>query len=77
MEKLALFLAQSLVSKPELVKVGTEEESDAIIIRISVPEDEIGKVIGKNGKIANSIRTIIRSSAKKTDKKIIVKIGDK
>ncbi|MFA6860228.1 MAG: KH domain-containing protein [Clostridia bacterium] len=77
MENLALFLAKSLVSNPDSVKVTKTEEPDAIVIRISVPEEEIGKVIGKNGKIANSIRTIIRSSAKKSDKKIIVKIGDK
>lgn len=77
MEKLALFLAKSLVSNPDSVTVSTVEEADAIVLRIHVPEEEIGKIIGKNGKIANSIRTIIRSSAKKTDKKIIVKIGEK
>ncbi|MEG1500131.1 MAG: KH domain-containing protein [Clostridia bacterium] len=76
MEELVEFIVKSLVEKPDEVNVTSSIDGDYTIIKVSVPEDEIGKVIGKNGRIAQSIRAIIRS-ASKDGKKYAVKIGDK
>lgn len=75
MEELVKYLVTSLVTNEEAVKITTEQESEKIIIiKVSVHSDDVGKVIGKNGKIANAIRTIIKSASSKSGKRFIVKI---
>lgn len=61
---LTSYLIKSLVKDPESVSVKEfETEDDSILIEVLVSSDEIGAVIGKNGKIANSIRTIVQASS--------------
>ena len=61
---LTSYLIKSLVNDPESVSVKEfETEDDTILIEVLVSEDEIGAVIGKNGKVANSIRTIVQASS--------------
>ena len=61
---LTSYLIKSLVKDPESVSVKEfETEDDTILIEVLVSSDEIGAVIGKNGKIANSIRTIVQASS--------------
>ena len=69
MKELVEFIVKSLVSKPELLVITSEEEGDFIKISIKADEEDIGKIIGKQGKIAKSIRTIARSVAMKSGKK--------
>ena len=67
---LTSYLIKSLVKDPESVSVKEfETEDDTILIEVLVSSDEIGAVIGKNGKIANSIRTIVQASSYLNDKK--------
>ena len=67
---LTSYLIKSLVKDPESVSVKQfETEDDTILILVLVSSDEIGAVIGKNGKIANSIRTIVQASSYLNDKK--------
>lgn len=67
---LTSYLIKSLVKDPESVSVKQfETEDDTILIEVLVSSDEIGAVIGKNGKIANSIRTIVQASSYLNDKK--------
>ena len=67
---LTSYLIKSLVKDPESVSVKQfETEDDTILIEVLVSADEIGAVIGKNGKIANSIRTIVQASSYLNDKK--------
>ena len=67
---LTSYLIKSLVKDPESVSVKQfETEDDTILIEVLVGSDEIGSVIGKNGKIANSIRTIVQASSYLNDKK--------
>ncbi|MBE7075825.1 MAG: KH domain-containing protein [Clostridiales bacterium] len=76
MDELLNFLVKTLVSNENEVKVEKEEDDKTITYRVKVAESDIGKVIGKNGKTASSIRTIMRSIGAKTHKKIFVKFED-
>lgn len=68
--ELTTYLVKSLVKNSENVSVKEfETEDDSILIEVLVSEDEIGSVIGKGGKIANSIRTIVQASSYLNDKK--------
>ncbi len=75
MEKLVEYIVKNLVDHPEEVEVSSHKDKDAVIINIKTNEDDIGKVIGKNGRIISSIRTIVKNMSIKSNKKFIVKIG--
>ncbi len=77
MKELVEYIVKSLVENPDKVKVSTEEESEKVtILNIEVDSNDLGKVIGKGGKIANSIRTIVKSASAKSKKRFIVKINE-
>ena len=76
MQKLLELLVKTLVSNEDGVSVTVEENEKEITFFVKLDEADIGKVIGKNGKMANSIRTIIKSIGAKQHKKIFVKFGD-
>jgi len=67
-------IAKTLVDNKDAVKVTEEETEEGIYLRLSVADDEMGKVIGKDGKIAKAIRTIIRSGAKNIGKQVFIDI---
>ncbi|MBO5199316.1 MAG: KH domain-containing protein [Lachnospiraceae bacterium] len=74
MKELVQVIAMSLVDHPEEVVV-TETESDtSIVVELKVAPEDMGKVIGKQGRIAKSIRTVVKAAATKDDKKVIVEI---
>ena len=74
MKELIELIAKSLVDYPEQVVV-TEHDSDKTIkIELKVASDDMGKVIGKKGRIAKAIRTVAKAAATKDDKKVIVEI---
>lgn len=75
MEEIVEYIVKNLVQTPDEVKVSSYEDGDITVIHVVVNEDELGKVIGKNGRIAQSIRAIIRSASNGTGKKYAVKIG--
>lgn len=75
MEEIVEYIVKNLVQTPDEVKVSSYEDGDITVIHVLVNEDELGKVIGKNGRIAQSIRAIIRSASNGTGKKYAVKIG--
>ena len=75
MEKeLVEFIAKSLVDEPESVVVNLIEGQKSTIIELRVATDDLGKVIGKQGRIARSIRTILSASAMKTGKRMVLEI---
>lgn len=76
MEELVKYIVESLVSNVEDVKVVSEEDGDVVVIRVNVNPSDVGKVIGKNGKIATSIRAIVKSASAKSGKRYIVKIDN-
>lgn len=74
MKELVRVIAQSLVDDPSAVVVEETENEKGIVISLSVAEDDMGKVIGKQGRIAKAIRTVAKAAASKEDKKVIVEI---
>lgn len=76
MEELVAYIARSLVDNPDQVKVGRREEEDAYVIELTVAPDDMGKVIGKQGRIAKAIRTVVKAASAKSQKKYVVDIID-
>ena len=75
MKELIEVLAQSLVDHPEEVTVTDTEKDNEIIFELKVAQDDMGKVIGKQGRIAKAIRSVVKAAASRTDKKVTVEIG--
>ena len=73
MKDLILFLAKSLVENPDAVQVTETEGPDSIILELNVAPEDMGKVIGKHGRIAQAIRQIMKTAAS-GGKKIVVDI---
>ncbi len=67
-------MVKSIVDNPEKVVVTEHTEGDEILLTLSVAEEDMGMVIGKRGKIAKAIRTIMKTVAKLDDKKVTVEI---
>src|SRR3954467_2828407 len=76
MTELLEFLVKALVEEPEAVVVEELEEDGDLIYEITVAEDDLGRVIGKGGRIANAIRTIAKAAAVRIDRRVIVDILD-
>jgi uncharacterized protein len=76
MTELLEFLVRALVEDPEAVVVEELEEDDALVYEISVAEGDLGRVIGKNGRVANAIRTVAKAAAVRLDRRVIVDILD-
>ncbi len=74
MKELVEIIAKSLVDHPEDVVVTETEGDGTITLELTVAPDDMGKVIGKQGRIAKSIRTVVKAAASKGDKKVIVDI---
>ena len=77
MEELVKFIVTSLVDNKEEVKVTSEVDNNDVVITVNVAEEDLGRIIGKNGRIAQSIRAIVKSCSAKEKKRYIVKIGDR
>jgi len=75
MKELLLYMAQNLVDHPEAVTV-TEVEGETTVLELRVAPEDMGKVIGRQGRIAKEIRTIIKSVAQRTGQKVSVEIVD-
>ena len=74
MVELVKYIAQSLVEKPEAVDVREVADEEAITIELRVDPDDMGKVIGKQGRIAKAIRTVVKAASVKAEKPVFVEI---
>ena len=74
MVELVKYIAQSLVEKPEAVDVRQTENEEGIVIELRVDPDDMGKVIGKQGRIAKAIRTVVKGASAKSEKPVFVEI---
>jgi predicted RNA-binding protein YlqC (UPF0109 family) len=74
MKELVEYLVKALVDKPDDVKISQTEGEAVTIIEIRVAADDAGKVIGKEGRIANAIRTIVKAAGAKNQKRVTVEI---
>ena len=75
MADLLLYIARSLVSNPDQVTVETKESDSSITLALHVASEDMGKVIGKEGRIAKAIRTIIKSTSRNESKPVYVEIA--
>lgn len=76
MEHLVEFIVKSIVTNKDAVEITKNETEDQIQIVVKVATEDVGKIIGKNGKIAQAIRTIIKTASNGEGKKYFVKILD-
>ena len=76
MEELVRYIACTLVDHPDQVQVKTVDGPESVIIELSVGPEDMGKVIGRQGRIAKEIRTVVRSYAQRTGAKVSVDIVD-
>ena len=76
MSELLDYLARQLVDEPEAVRVEELDEPDALVLRLHVAEADLGKVIGRQGRIARALRTIVRAGAARSSYRILVEIVD-
>ena len=74
MKELLEVIASALVDSPEDVVVTETEDEKQIVLNLTVAPEDMGKVIGKQGRIAKAIRTVVRAAGSKGDKKIMVDI---
>lgn len=76
MKELVSVIAKALVDNPDAVSVNEREAGENTIIELSVAQSDIGKVIGKQGRIAKAMRAVVTAAGQKNDKKVIVDIID-
>jgi len=74
MEELVAYLARCLVDSPGDVRVERVERDDAVVLRLHVAGDDLGKVIGKQGRIARALRTLVRASGTKRGERTLLEI---
>jgi len=68
------YLARQLVDEPEAVRVEETEEDGALVLRLHVAPDDLGKVIGRRGRTARSLRTVARAAAARSDRRVLLEI---
>lgn len=76
MAELLAWLARQLVDAPDEVRVETVEREDAVVYRLHVAPDDVGKVIGRQGRLVRALRTIVRASAVRADRRVLLEIAD-
>ena len=74
MVELVSAIARSLVEHPDAVEVTETKSDDTTVIQLKVAEDDMGMVIGKQGRIAKAIRTVVKAAETKTNEKVVVEI---
>ena len=75
MKELVEVIAKALVDHPDQVVVTEKEEDDQVVIELTVAPTDMGKVIGRQGRIAKAIRAVVKAASAKTDKKVVVDIS--
>ncbi len=76
MAELLAWIARQLVDDPSAVHVETVERDDAIVYRLHVASDDIGKVIGRQGRLARTLRTIVRAGAARSNSRLLLEIAE-
>ena len=76
MAELLAYLARELVDDPEAVRVEAEERDGSLVLLLHVAPDDIGKVIGRGGRIVRALRTVVRASAVREGQRVQIEIAD-
>ena len=75
MKELLEYIARSLVDEPQAVRVDEEHDGDLLILRLEVAPDDVGKVIGRGGRVARAIRAVMRAAAVKAGVAVNIEIA--
>ena len=76
MKELVQYLAQSIVNQADAVEVTETQDDNASVLELKVAKEDLGRIIGKQGRTANSLRTILNAAAARVDRKIVLEIID-
>jgi predicted RNA-binding protein YlqC (UPF0109 family) len=76
MAELLEYLARQLVDEPDKVRVERVDEDDTVVLRLHVAEEDLGKVIGRQGRIARALRTIVRAGSAREQRRVQLEIVD-
>ncbi|MDQ5893971.1 MAG: uncharacterized protein QG596_232 [Actinomycetota bacterium] len=76
MQEMLLYITRSLVEDPDAVEVEQLEEDGDLVFEITVGEDDLGRVIGRGGRVANAIRTVAKAAAVREERRVLVDILD-
>ncbi len=76
MKELVQYLAQSIVNQPDAVEVTETQDDNGSVVEIKVAKEDLGRIIGRQGRTANSLRTILNAAAARVDRKIVLEIID-
>jgi uncharacterized protein len=74
--ELVAYLARQLVDDPGAVSVEEEERDDAVVLRLHVAKEDVGKVIGRQGRLARALRAIVRAGGARQRRRVILEIAD-
>ncbi len=74
MKEIVEVIAKSLVDHPESVEVSEKQDGDQLVLELRVAEDDMGKVIGRQGRIAKALRTVVKAAATRENRKVTVEI---
>jgi hypothetical protein len=70
------WVVRRLVDEPDAVRVETEEREDAVVFHLHVAPDDVGKVIGRQGRLARALRTVVRAGGTRADRRYLLDIAD-
>lgn len=76
MSELLAYLARQLVDDPDAVRVEEEERDGAVVLRLHVAKEDVGKVIGRQGRIARALRAIVRAGGARQRRRLVLEIAD-
>jgi len=74
--ELVAYLARQLVDEPDAVRVEELERDDALVLRLYVAKEDLGKVIGRGGRIVQALRALVRASGARSNRRILLEIAD-
>lgn len=75
MQELLEWIARRLVDEPEAVRVETEEREDAVVFHLYVAPEDVGKVIGRQGRLARALRSLVRAAGARADRRYLLEIA--
>lgn len=76
MQELVEYIAKSLVDRPEEVRVSLEEKEDVTVLLLSVAKEDLGKIIGRQGRTARALRTLVNAASAKQERRCILEIEE-
>lgn len=76
MQELVEYIAKSLVDRPEEVRVSLEEKEDVTVLHLSIAKEDLGKIIGRQGRTARALRTLVNAASAKQERRCILEIEE-